>query len=389
MNATPHTCFRRSAAGSAAGARIGAFAPPQGRSRSTALAPSPSRSRSTALGLALGLALATSNLANAEPAVRTVLIESFGSVDCVDCADTRSAISALEVDLDVVAVEYHVEGPLAETGSIDRSGFYANPSLPTSVFDGRDVIAGGGDVSLAYRTLAETLAAGGSPLVIESSYNFNGDAAAGTLNVEIQVAPGEAIAVPAEFSVRAVLFENGVIECCGPGGGSSWRRVARRVLSDEPLEASVPGQVQFFRHVFCLDPSWDALRLGAIVFVQRDSDHRVLQAAAADDGGGLQPVPTTGIDESRVNLFQNIPNPTTGEARILFTLPRAQNTTVRVLDVRGALVRTLTDGPRPRGVHNVYWDGTDWRGRRAANGIYLYLLQTEDAVISKKLTLLR
>lgn len=327
--------------------------------------------------------------APAQPATRTVLIELFGSVDCPECGDARAALTGLEVEGGVATVEYHTAGPLAFPGAVARSDFYNGPSLPTSVFDGQDAVAGGGDISLAYRTLAETLAAAGAPIVIESTYNFDGAALAGTVNVEVQVAPGQTIAAPGEFAVRAVLFENGVIECCGPAGESSWRRVARRVLPDEPLEASVPGQVQFFRHIFALDPGWDALRLGAIVFVQRDSDRLVLQATAADDGGGLQPVPTTGIDESRVNLFQNIPNPATGEARILFTLPRAQRATVRVLDVRGALVRTLTDGSRPPGVHNVYWDGTDWRGRRAANGIYLYLLETDDAILSKKLTLLR
>jgi hypothetical protein len=341
------------------------------------------------LAVSAALALLGPAPATAEPAARAVLLESFGSLDCPDCPDARAAITALEVDLDVATVEYHVAGPLAEADGIARHAFYGAPPLPTTVFDGRDEIAGSGEVGPAYRSLAETLAAGGSPLVIESSYNFNGETAAGTLNVEIQIAPGEAIATPAAFVVRMVVFENGVIECCGPGGASSWRRVARRVLPDEPLEASVPGQVQFFRRLLDLDPAWDPLRMGAIVFVQRDSDRLVLQAAASEDGGGLQPVPTTGLDESRVNLFQNIPNPASGQARILFTLPREQQAAVRILDVRGGLVRTLTDGPRPRGVHNVYWDGTDWRGRRASNGIYLYLLETEDATLSKKLTLLR
>ncbi|MEZ5064532.1 MAG: FlgD immunoglobulin-like domain containing protein [bacterium] len=327
----------------------------------------------------------------AEPVARGALVELFGSVACPDCVDARAGLTALESDdsLAVVTVEYHAEGPLANADAIARHAYYGAPTLPTAIFGGTESVAGGGDVSFAYRTLAETIAGSGSPLLMEASYNFDGESLAGTLNVDLQIPDGESVPVPAQWKIRAVIYEGGVIECCGPGGESSWPRVARQVLPDETLTAGVPGQVQFVRHLIPLNPAWDERRLGAIVFAQRDSDGAVLQAVVADDAGGLAPLPEGTLDESRVRALPPIPNPLTSQTRILFTLPRAQNARVRILDFRGALVRTLTDGPRPSGIHNVYWDGTDWLGRPAAGGMYLWLLEGEDGTDSGKLTLLR
>jgi hypothetical protein len=64
------------------------------------------------------------------------------------------------------------------------------------------------------------------------------------------------------------------------------------------------------------------------------------------------------------------PNPFNPRTNIKLTLPRADHVTVKIFDVRGALVRTLQDDVMEAGVHNLVWDGSDDRGARSASGVY-------------------
>jgi hypothetical protein len=97
------------------------------------------------------------------------------------------------------------------------------------------------------------------------------------------------------------------------------------------------------------------------------------------------------IDLARAQLFQNHPNPFNPTTRIEFVVPegRAQRVTLTVYDVTGARVKTLIDGTRAPGAHVTEWDGRDARGRLAGSGVYFYRLQTEDAVLTRKMVLLK
>ena len=41
------------------------------------------------------------------------------------------------------------------------------------------------------------------------------------------------------------------------------------------------------------------------------------------------------------------------------------------------------------GSHEIYWDGTDKRGREVATGVYAYRLETKTHVQTRKLVMLR
>jgi hypothetical protein len=75
-------------------------------------------------------------------------------------------------------------------------------------------------------------------------------------------------------------------------------------------------------------------------------------------------------------LGQNIPNPFSPMTSIAFDLPAAGSATLRVLDVTGRTVRTLTSGDFAAGRHDVTWDGTDARSNPVAAGVYFYRLET-------------
>jgi hypothetical protein len=88
-------------------------------------------------------------------------------------------------------------------------------------------------------------------------------------------------------------------------------------------------------------------------------------------------------------LFQNAPNPFNPTTQIAFELPRSGRVVLRVYDVTGSLIRTLTDGTLPRARHSVMWDGCDENGRPVASGIYFYRLTAPGFTATKKMILLK
>jgi len=64
------------------------------------------------------------------------------------------------------------------------------------------------------------------------------------------------------------------------------------------------------------------------------------------------------------------PQPSFGTQRLPLTLSAATRLRVRVLDVRGAVVRTLADGRVGAGAATLHWDGRDDAGRPVAAGVY-------------------
>jgi hypothetical protein len=71
-----------------------------------------------------------------------------------------------------------------------------------------------------------------------------------------------------------------------------------------------------------------------------------------------------------VALLGNSPNPFNPVTTIKFQTSKAGNVSLRIFDVRGALVKTLASGHYEAGVHEVTWDGLTSRGSRAASGVY-------------------
>lgn len=66
------------------------------------------------------------------------------------------------------------------------------------------------------------------------------------------------------------------------------------------------------------------------------------------------------------------PQPSLGAQRLPLTLPTSVRLRVRVLDVRGAVVRTLVDGRLDGGASTLVWDGRDTAGRPVAAGVYFF-----------------
>ncbi|MEM6320628.1 MAG: T9SS type A sorting domain-containing protein [Bacteroidota bacterium] len=93
---------------------------------------------------------------------------------------------------------------------------------------------------------------------------------------------------------------------------------------------------------------------------------------------------TNNAVENGLQLFQNVPNPFTGETVIGFELPTASATTLTILDMSGKVVKTI-EGNYPKGFHQITLDGQTFQEQ----GIFYYQLATDNSVATKKMILLK
>ena len=96
------------------------------------------------------------------------------------------------------------------------------------------------------------------------------------------------------------------------------------------------------------------------------------------------------------HLYQNYPNPFNPFTNIPFTVYGSRfvvhgpiQTTLKIYNIRGGLVKTLVDEPKEAGRHKVVWDGKDEDGNPVASGIYFYQLKTADYCEIKKMILVK
>jgi len=89
-------------------------------------------------------------------------------------------------------------------------------------------------------------------------------------------------------------------------------------------------------------------------------------------------------------LLNNYPNPFNPATRISFSLKDDCHVALSVYNLRGQLVRTLTNGPWGVGNHFVTWNGRDDRGAAVSSGPYFYQLKVNGNLVeTKKMMLLK
>lgn len=85
------------------------------------------------------------------------------------------------------------------------------------------------------------------------------------------------------------------------------------------------------------------------------------------------------------SLSQNFPNPFNPETKIIFELPSAGLTLIKVYDIRGTEIATLTDRRMEQGRHEIIFNGNG-----LPSGTYFYNLNFNgNDIITKKMVLLK
>lgn len=122
--------------------------------------------------------------------------------------------------------------------------------------------------------------------------------------------------------------------------------------------------------------AWDAAGVMGVHFTDV---FEVLNHATSVGGGG---------GPERLTLRHAGRNPG-GAAALQLGLPQAGPVTVRVFDVRGAVVRELRRGGLEAGWHHVAWNGRDAAGRRALPGVYFIRAEWGGRTVTQRFALLK
>jgi flagellar hook assembly protein FlgD len=109
----------------------------------------------------------------------------------------------------------------------------------------------------------------------------------------------------------------------------------------------------------------------------------------------------TGVDDAvelvpeTFTLAQNYPNPFNPTTTIRYSLPKDAYVSLKVYNLLGQEIATLTEESQSIGTFNVVWNGRNNFGAQVATGMYIYRLEakpndgSQPFVMSKRMLLVK
>jgi len=146
------------------------------------------------------------------------------------------------------------------------------------------------------------------------------------------------------------------------------------------------------------DGSWNPENLIKRADVEEDERGISIYVEAKDwndnpattfDAGYFVDVEDEEIIPDFYKLSPNYPNPFNPETKIEYQLPGSGNIKLLIYNLIGQKIKTLHNGFKAEGFHDILWDGKDEYGKDVSSGIYLCTLQTSNYKDSIKLILMR
>ena len=89
------------------------------------------------------------------------------------------------------------------------------------------------------------------------------------------------------------------------------------------------------------------------------------------------------------NLEQNYPNPFNGHTNINFSTPFSAHVDLKIFDMNGKVVKTLYHGYHNNQHSKIDWDGKNDLNELVSSGVYIYSMQSEGSIKTKKLTFIK
>lgn len=71
-------------------------------------------------------------------------------------------------------------------------------------------------------------------------------------------------------------------------------------------------------------------------------------------------------------IYQNYPNPFNPSTTIAYSLPEKSSVAIKIYDIQGREVRSITFSAQSAGYQRVVWNGTNSQGNSIASGVYIY-----------------
>ncbi|MGQ0722599.1 MAG: T9SS type A sorting domain-containing protein [Candidatus Eiseniibacteriota bacterium] len=186
-------------------------------------------------------------------------------------------------------IDWHTSGALANGSGSARAPYFGVTATPDIYFDGIDNVLGAGDSLSAHAQYAPIMSShqtdpSHSKAIVSAGLDLNRDTMTGSITVDVEVAPGETITLPANCSIRAALIENDIDSFPGlepHTGNRIWHHVGRMMIFETTLTITASGEQQQVVQGFAIDPNWNPDNLEAIAWVQRNTNRVTLQAAKA------------------------------------------------------------------------------------------------------------
>jgi parallel beta-helix repeat protein len=170
----------------------------------------------------------------------------------------------------------------------------------------------------------------------------------------------------------------------------------------DSVQFTVEGYDQFNRE-FNFSPQWSATggtidagglyiagnEAGTFKVTATDPDTELeMDAIVVIDGIVAIDDPVSSIP-TEFRVYQNYPNPFNPQTTIQYDIPVVSDVRLEIFNVIGQRVTTLVNERQNPGTYTVTWTGQTRNGNSAASGMYIYRLQTNEYIGSKKLILLR
>ena len=89
------------------------------------------------------------------------------------------------------------------------------------------------------------------------------------------------------------------------------------------------------------------------------------------------------------SLSQNYPNPFNSSTTIRYYIPKFSKVVIKVYNLLGEEIKTLVNQMESPGKQSIDWDGTNYSGQAVSSGVYIYRLEVEGKIRTKKMTFLR
>ena len=218
-----------------------------------------------------------------------------------------------------------------------------------------------------------------SPLVIDIQYDIPGE----ELTARVDIVN----AMPAANYRLFLIFTEDNIYAPGTNGEEYHNQAMRQILPDTD---GIPVTNAIGLQEFVIDAPlgrWVFEQVRATVYVQNMNSREIQNTATMFVSEGDITAAPAEVAAVAVPTIDAYPNPFNPMTRVRFEMPRSGHATVRVHDLTGRVVRTLVDGSRAAGSHEVIWQGRNDAGLPLASGLYLVQLRSADGVSSQKVVL--
>jgi len=101
---------------------------------------------------------------------------------------------------------------------------------------------------------------------------------------------------------------------------------------------------------------------------------------------------STGVNSlvpDNFTLYHNYPNPFNPITSLRYDLPEDGFVNITVYDMSGRIIKTLVNSSQTAGYKSIKWNATDNRNQSVPAGVYLYKIEFEKFVATRKMILLK